>query len=152
MNGMLVDMRTPLVMGHVEKAEQLVNDVMHWSQEVGRLYALEREAHEIYRAADQSFEDALGGAIAEIDYEANINKTGKLAGIARTSDAYKRAVSQLRSELMVTRFQGEHAALLRAERVYQDASIAYEQAKVRLGALQTVAKLQSSILQAFSAS
>ncbi len=68
---------------------------MRWSE----LFGEERHAYHAFADATAVFEDLVDAAITAYDYEANTLKEGPLAGIARTSDAYKLKVKGLRVEL-----------------------------------------------------
>lgn len=131
-------------------ASVLVADVVVAADELAQLYSAEREAYYALQEATAVFDDLVDAAIVQYDFEANSLKEGPLANIARTSDAYKLKVKGLRQELAKGEFQVQYRVMMIAEGVHQRASIEYEKAKIRLGALKSVAELQSSLLRALA--
>lgn len=151
MNGAVVTTVDPRVMREqVEKAIELSGEVSALSEQVAALYAAERDAYHVWQTAQASLEEMLNAEVADADYVASTEKTGPLAGIARTSDAYKVAVKKFRAELLAGSFRHEATVVNQFENDYREASIAYEQAKVRLGGLKTVSDLQVAILRALA--
>lgn len=147
---MFVDMHTQLVNTHVRNAEDMMGQLMSQQEEVTSLYTAERNAYHVWQTAVKSLEELLDSAVGEAQMEAYVSKSGPLAGIAVSSDAYKVAVRRLRNELLAKQFVQENALVLRTENAYRTASIDFENAKTRLNALHTVSNLEGNLLRALS--
>jgi hypothetical protein len=140
----------PEIMQYVESAARLSDDIQTHTLNLIHLFETERHAHQVWQSALKAYEEKVAVALSDADYEASVAKTGPLAGIARTSDAYKMAVTKLRGELARLALREEYHMLVQKEGAYLAASIALESAKIRLSSMKTVSDLTSALLRAVS--
>lgn len=144
-------MATTFVRDRVDEAIALAGRVTEKAEALNAAYESERASYQTWQAALTSFEQTIDSQVMAADFMANTDKTGPLAGIARTSDAYKVAVKVLRSDLAANEFRDEFDLVKRLERMHQVAAVGYEQAKIEYSAVKMVCELQSAALRALAA-
>lgn len=138
-----------LVERAVEDAERMIDEVKDAAAALQSAIEAETRLRRVFKEAELALEQAE----ADIVYEAEINaqnKMGPLAGIAKTSPAYKAAVTKLISQARGKDGQVSGAAQqvgsLQAQ--YDQAQIEREQASVHFSACKHAADLKAAILKA----
>ena len=142
-------MDTKLIAVAVNESESMISNLMSAADCVQRTVEAETHLRRMLKEAEQ----ALEGAEAEVLYEAEIaaqDKSGPLANIAKTSTAYKAAITKLLAD--ERRNGGPLGELTRQVdglRVRLDqAQIEREQAAVQFSACKHAADLKASVLRA----
>lgn len=120
------------------------------SEAMAAYYTMERAAHKAFSEAQTNLDDMVNDAVVEADYRANSVKDGPLAGLARTSDAYKAATKKLKVDLLSGELRREQAAVAALENEHFKALSQFEEAKIRLGGMKASAELQAAMLRALS--
>lgn len=136
----------------VNDAESLLTEVQNAAGTLQGAIEAETQLRRVLKETEQALEQAE----AEIIYEAEIDahsKAGPLAGIAKTSPAYKAALTKLVTNAraqngQVSALAGQVATL---QAQYDQAQIAREQATVQYSACKHAADLKGAILKALVA-
>jgi hypothetical protein len=129
---------------------RLEQELMEAVDEVSVAFAVELAAKSELQRAEQEVDEYLAGIVVEAEYDARVGKSGPLAELAKTSEAYKAAIVQLKSQAMRHDDAGlvEQAGVLRGR--LMNAQIDYERAKNRFAAQKIRAELRASLLRALA--
>lgn len=113
-------------------------------------YRRERESREAMQKAQDALEEAVTARILDFEAEAQAEKQGPLAGLAKTSDAYKMAVRKIRSDLLNGELSFENERYAEARRRHMQAQIDYTLAESEWNTLRSLTDFHSSALRALS--
>lgn len=137
------------VQSAVMQSETLINDLMAASSQLACAIEEEMKLRQMLRDAEQALEMAEAKVLYEAELAAQ-EKSGALAGIAKTSPAYRAAVTHLlaheRQSDGPVGIYSRKVAHLRTR--LDDAQVAREQAAVHFSACKHAADLKASILRA----
>lgn len=137
------------VQSAVMQSEILINDLMAASSQLACAIEEEMKLRQMLRDAEQALEMAEAKVLYEAELAAQ-EKSGALAGIAKTSPAYRAAVTHLLAHERQTDgpvgIYSRKVAHLRTR--LDDAQVARERAAVHFSACKHAADLKASILRA----
>lgn len=142
-------MDTQLLRYAVKDAESLLTDMQTAADTLQRAIETETQLRRVLKETEQALEQAEADVIYEAEIAAQ-NKEGVLAGIAKTSAAYKAALTKLVAQARAN--DGQVSALARQmatlQAQYDQAHIEREQAVVQFSGCKHAADLKAAILKA----
>jgi hypothetical protein len=133
----------------IGESEELVHQLLAQADELAAAIEAEVTTKRQLRDAEQALSEAEAGYVVEAEMQAQ-EKKGRLAGIAKSSAAYKAACETLIAEAHRNGLHGQHAQVTELRQAADSAQIAREQHAARFTALKYVAELRTAMLNALN--